>query len=181
MRFSLFKNFTKNIFVMPQFEFSKYSFRLNENDDVTQTHLLINLDRVGHSFDLSFEYRCEKLRREFEEKYLVNKDALFEWYPDELFGKIFGYDLSTYHWHYGDPGIWLAGRYLSHYGVVPVEERAGLHLAFRSTKEIEVIFYSVIDCLFFTTQTKKNYRRIKLAENRLKGLLSRFESHLPLV
>jgi hypothetical protein len=166
---------------MPQFEFSKYSFRLNENDDVNQTHLLINLDRVGHCFDLSLEYRCEKLRREFEEKYFINKDALFEWHPDSFFDEILGYDLSQYHWRYGDPGIWLAGRHLRHYGTVPSKERAVLHLAFRSAKEIETIFYSVIDCLFFTTQKKKNYRRIKMAENRLKGLLSRLEIRLPLV
>lgn len=163
-----------------QFDLHKYSMLVNDFVEVNKTHLFINVDRAEYCFDLSAEYRHEKLRRLFVEKYTLNRDALFEWYPQDTFAGIIGCDLAAYTWKFGDPGIWLAGRHLAHFGAVPFKERATPHLAFRSTREIETIFYALVDHYFFCTQIKKNYRKIKLTKNRLNGLLQKFEDRQPL-
>ncbi|MBX2956815.1 MAG: hypothetical protein KF846_11695 [Cyclobacteriaceae bacterium] len=168
------------MFLKEQLELSKYSLFLSEAVEVTKTHLFINLDRAEYCFDLAYEYRWEKLRRQFE-KYTLNRDALFEWYPDDALAGILGCDFTGYLWQFGDPGIWLAGKYLAHIDAVPVREQVTQHLAFRSTREIETIFYAFIDHSFLLRQVKRNYKKIKTSKNRLDDLLQKFENRQPLI
>ena len=107
-------------------------------EEVEKTHLFINLDRAEHCLELSFQYRLEKLRRMFAEKYLTNRSEFFEWIPDDTISGILGCDLSEYMWQYGDPGIWLAGKHLSHRKAIPAAEQQMPHVPFRSKQELEI-------------------------------------------
>lgn len=168
------------MFLPDRFDLHKYSILLNDSTEVNKTHLYINVERAEYCFDLAYEYRWEKLRRKVE-KYILNRDALFEWYPQDTLAGIVGCDLSGYSWRFGDPGIWLAGKHLAHFGSVPIKERATQHLAFRSTREIETMFYAFIEHSFLNAQVKRNYNKIKTTKNRLNDLLQKFKNHQPLI
>jgi hypothetical protein len=169
------------MFLAERFELDKYSLLLNDSVEVNKTHLFINLDRTEYCFDLSYEYRHEKLRREFAEKYTLNKDAFFEWHPQDTLSGILGCDFTGYIWQFGDPGIWLAGKHLAHFSAVPCKERGMPHVPFRSTREIATLFYAFADHSFFSTRRKKNYKKIKMMKNRLSDLLQKFENRQPLI
>lgn len=169
------------MFLFDRLELDKYSFIPNEFADVSKTHLFISLDRAEYCFELSYEYRNERLRREFIIKYILNKDGLFKWHPQDTLAEILGCDLTGYAWQLGDPGMWLAGRHLANYSAIPTNERSTLHLAFRSVKEIETIFYAFIDHSFFSALRNKNYKKIKMMKNRLSGLIERFENRQTLI
>jgi len=168
------------MFLKEQLDLSDYSLFLNDAKEVTKTHLFINLDRGLYCFDLAYAYRWEKLRRQFE-KYSLYRDALFEWHPEDTLAAILGCDFIGYRWQFGDPGIWLAGKHLAHFDAIPSRERTTQHLAFRSTREIETIFYAFIDHSFLYAQAKRNYKKIKTAKNRLNDLLQKFKHHQPLI
>jgi len=133
-------------------ELASYSFVLNENDSVNKTHLLVRFDLFQCCRDLPIEYRSEMLRRK-NEKYFVNQDWLFEWHPVIHSNSLgFNVDVTSYDWHFGDPGVWLIGKYLRHYNAVSFSERELFHIAFRSTADFEVLFSAVAEYLFYHTK-----------------------------
>lgn len=168
------------MFFTERFDLTEYSMLLNDAAEVSRTHLFINLDRAEYCFDLAYEYRWEKLRRQAE-RYTIYKGEHFEWYPQDTLAGVLGCDFIGYTWRFGDPGIWLAGKNLAHFDAVPIRERATQHLPFRSTREIENIFYAFIDHSFLNAQVRRNYKKIKTTKNRLNDLLQKFKNRQPLI